>query len=154
MNVMTQAHKTVKDAIKAQVELGNGRTHTYAQMLSLALKLAHKEFKAMQEANPFVQMVEDCKVRIAQLEAIENRDGYIVVIGADARLPVKEHSNGWSRVENASIFWHVEDANYLASRVVNGKGENGVVVKKIDQINWEIAEQKKLLEHMEEYLSR
>lgn len=48
MNVMTQAHKTVKEAIKAQVELGNGRTHTYAQMLSLALKMHHKEFKAMQ----------------------------------------------------------------------------------------------------------
>lgn len=53
MNVMAQAHKAVKDAIKAQVELGNGRTHTYAQMLSLALKLAHKEFKAMQaQAKP------------------------------------------------------------------------------------------------------
>lgn len=49
MNVMAQAHKTVKEAIKAQVELGNGRTHTYAQMLSIALKLAHKEFKAIQE---------------------------------------------------------------------------------------------------------
>lgn len=49
MNVMAQAHKTVKEAIKAQLELGNGRTHTYAEMLSLALKLAHKEFKAMQK---------------------------------------------------------------------------------------------------------
>lgn len=48
MNVMAQAHKTVKEAIKAQVELGNGRTHTYAQMLSIALKMHHKEFKAMQ----------------------------------------------------------------------------------------------------------
>lgn len=149
MNVMKEAHKATKEFFQRVPS----SKMSYHAIFKENLKTAHKEFKAMQEANPFVQMAEDCKVRIAQLEAIENRDGYIVVIGADARLPVKEHSNGWARVENASIFWHVEDANYLASRVVNGKGENGVVVKKIDQINWEIAEQKKLLEHMEEYLS-
>ena len=45
MNVMAKAHKNVKEAIKFQVECGNGRTHTYAQMLSIALKIAHKEYK-------------------------------------------------------------------------------------------------------------
>lgn len=58
MNVMTKAHMIVKDAIKAQVELGNGRTHTYAQMLSLALKQAHKDFKTMRnEAQGVITLI-------------------------------------------------------------------------------------------------
>ena len=51
MNVMTKAHKMVKEAIAAQVANGVERTHTYSQMLSIALKIAHKEFKAMQFEN-------------------------------------------------------------------------------------------------------
>lgn len=47
MNVMAKAHKAVKDAIKAQADNNVARTHTYAQMLSIALKVIHKEFKDM-----------------------------------------------------------------------------------------------------------
>lgn len=150
MNVMKEAHKATKEFFQRVPS----SKMSYHAIFKENLKTAHKEFKAMQEANPFIKMIKDCENRIAELEAIEHRDGYIVVIGDKIRLPVKEHSNGWTRVENASIFWYVEDARQLAVRVRNGNNEVGQVVKKNDQINWEISEQQKLLESMQEYVNK
>lgn len=47
MNVMAQAHKMVKTLI-AKLSSGSRYKGQYATMLKLALKEAHKEFKAMQ----------------------------------------------------------------------------------------------------------
>jgi len=52
MNVMTQAHKMVKTLI-AKLSCGARYKGQYAGMLKLALKEAHKEFKAVQaQAKP------------------------------------------------------------------------------------------------------
>lgn len=150
MNIMAQAHKATKEFFQRVPS----SKMSYRAILKENLITAHKEFKTMQEANPFVKMIKDCETRIAQLEAIEHRDGYIVIIGDKIRLPVKENSNGWTRVENASIFWYEEDARALAVRVRNGNNEVGQVVKKNDQINWEISEQKQLLKSMQEHLNK
>lgn len=151
---MTQAHKMVKTLI-AKLSSAARYNGQYAEMLKLALKESHKEFKAMQakEANPYTVMIDDCKARIVELESIEQRDGYIVVIGENIRLPVQENSNGWTKVENASVFWYIEDARRLAVRVTNGNGEKGQVVLKADQIKWEIEQQRELLATLENFVA-
>ena len=89
--------------------------------------------------------IKSSKARIAELKAIEHTDGYIVIVGESARLPMDEVQARWCRVEHASIYWHAEDARYFAAKIVNGHGESGQVVKKVDQIAWEISEQEKLI---------
>jgi hypothetical protein len=96
----------------------------------------------------FADAIKQAEARIAELEAIDTTDGYIVVVGDKIRLPMDEVQGKWCRVENASIFWYREDAQRFAGRIVNGNGEAGQVVKKIDQIAWEISEQNKLIESL------
>jgi hypothetical protein len=152
MNVMAQAHKKVKAMLAALGSLRVPFKGQYAVMLSAALKQAHKEYKAMKEVNPVeawkAQAIADAQARIAELEAIDTTDGYIVVVGDNIRLPMDEVQGKWCRVERASIFWYREDAQRFAGRIVNGNGEAGQVVKKIDQIAWEISEQNKLIESL------
>lgn len=96
----------------------------------------------------FADAIKSAEARIAELEAIDTTDGYIVVVGDSIRLPMDEVQGKWCRVETASIFWYREDAQRFAGRIVNGNGEVGQVVKKIDQIAWEITEQQKLIESL------
>ncbi|UOL48591.1 hypothetical protein QGX12_gp053 [Pseudomonas phage Kremar] len=150
MNVMAQAHKMTREAM-SKVDK-SVCVITYKQTFSVYLRAAHQEFKAMKEANPVEawkdQAIKDAEKRIAELKAIDTTDGFIVVVGDNIRLPLDEVQGKWCRVERASIFWHREDAQRFAGRVVNGNNEVGVVVKKIDQIAWEIEEQQKLIESL------
>ena len=97
------------------------------------------------------EAINNANIRIAELQAIDTTDGFIVVVGDKARLPMNEVQCKWCRVEVASIFWYREDAQRFAGRIVNGSGEVGQVVKKIDQIAWEIEEQKKLIESLKNF---
>jgi hypothetical protein len=142
---MAEAHKRTK-AFIAKGEC----IMTYAAVLRVTLRHCHSENKAMKEVNPVeawkAQAIANAQARIAELEAIDTTDGFIVVVGDNIRLPMDEVQGKWCRVERASIFWYREDAQRFAGRIVNGNGEAGQVVKKIDQIAWEISEQNKLIE--------
>lgn len=100
----------------------------------------------------FTKTMQDAEKRIVALEAIDTIDGYIVVVGDTIRLPMDEVQGKWTTVEKASIFWYREDAQRFAGRIVNGNGEAGKVVKKIDQIKWEIEEQHKLISNIKEWM--
>lgn len=101
----------------------------------------------------FQNSIEVATRRIAELEAIEHTDGYIVIVGDNIRLPMDEVQCKWCHVENASIYWHIEDARRFAARIVNGNNEKGQVVKKVDQIAWEISEQRQLIENLNKWIS-
>lgn len=155
MNVMAQAHKMTQVVI----ENGNDKSKgVYARILKEMLKHYHKEYKAMQTQSPavaqFTKAIQDAEKRIVELEAIDTTDGYIVVVGDNIRLPMNEVQGKWCAVENASIFWYQEDAQRFAGRIVNGNGEVGRVVKKVDQIAWEISEQRQLITNVKEWLSQ
>lgn len=146
MNVMKEAHKITRATVDASpVKLD------YRSLFRAALVDLHKKAKAMQ-IDPVQawkeKAIADAQERIKELQAIDTTDGYIVVVGDNIRLPLDEVQGKWCRVERASIFWHIEDARRFASRVVNGNNEVGKVVKKIDQIAWEIEEQNKLIESL------
>lgn len=98
--------------------------------------------------------MQDAQKRITELEAIDTTDGYIVVVGDNIRLPMNEVQGKWCRVEDASIFWYREDAQRFAGRIVNGNGEKGQVVKKVDQIAWEINEQRQLIANVQEWIAQ
>ncbi|UAV90040.1 hypothetical protein REC_191 [Pseudomonas phage REC] len=149
MNVMAKAHKATKALIKELYYVNL----SYRSVFAAQLKVAHKEYKAMQkEVSPVeawkAQAIKDAEKRIAELKAIDTTDGFIVVVGDNIRLPLDEVQGKWCKVERASIFWHREDAQRFAGRVRNGNNEVGQVVKKIDQIAWEITEQEKLIESL------
>lgn len=148
MNVMAQAHKATK-AHFAKYQ-STAKMFKYAEVFKDYLKDAHKEYKAMIKQTPeqayFAHSIEQAEKRVAELQAITETSGFIVVIGTDIRLPIDEIQCKWTTVEKASIFAHVEDARALASRVRNGNGEAGQIVNKADQIKWEISEQQSLIE--------
>lgn len=146
MNVMKKAHEATK------AHMARFPHDVYALAFRVKLILAHKEYKAMKEVNPVEawkdQAIKDAEQRIAELKAIDTTDGFIVVVGDNIRLPMDEVQGKWCKVERASIFWYREDAQRFAGRIVNGNNEVGKVVKKIDQITWEIEEQQKLIESL------
>lgn len=143
MNVMAQAHKITRATVDASpVKL------CYRSLFKAALKDCHK----MNKQNDWkAAQIKSSEERIVELEAIEHLDGFIVVVGDNIRLPIDEVKGSWCRVEKASIFWYREDAQRLAGRIRNGNNEVGQVVKKIDQIKWEIEEQKKLIESLKNF---
>jgi hypothetical protein len=145
---MAQAHTITRNAVAQAAAIGVKLA--YRSLFVAALKDCHKMSKT--EVNPVeawkAQAIADAQARIAELEAIDTTEGYIVVVGDNIRLPMDEVQGKWCRVERASIFWYREDAQRFAGRIVNGNGEAGQVVKKIDQIAWEISEQNKLIESL------
>ncbi|UAV89770.1 hypothetical protein [Pseudomonas phage COT4] len=149
MNVMAKAHSFAR----TYMNNANPPRRSYKDIFKNALRHFHKEYKAMQkEVSPVeawkAQAIKDAEKRIAELKAIDTTDGFIVVVGDNIRLPLDEVQGKWCKVERASIFWHREDAQRFAGRVRNGNNEVGQVVKKIDQIAWEITEQEKLIESL------
>lgn len=150
MNVMKKAHEMTREAM-SKVDK-SVCVITYRQALAVYLRAAHQEFKAMTPVEKFkAQSIAQAEKRIAELKAIDTVDGFIVVVGDTVRLPIEENKGGWATVENASIFWYREDAQRLAGRCVNGLKEVGQVVKKVDQIAWEISEQEKLIKTMKSF---
>lgn len=152
MNVMAKAHNDTKSLIAKMSPEGQAQVKAdrlYRRMFAINLKQAHKEYKTMTQANDWkTKVIADAQARVVELEAIETTDGFIVVVGDNIRLPLDEVQGKWCKVENASLFWYKEDAQRFASRVVNGNNEVGQVVKKIDQIKWEIEEQQKLIDNL------
>ena len=146
MNVMAQAHEVTRNAVAQAAAIGVKLS--YRSLFNAALKDCHKMAKANPVQDWKDQAIKDAEQRIAELKAIDTTDGFIVVVGDNIRLPLDEVQGKWCKVERASIFWYREDAQRFAGRVVNGNNEVGKVVKKIDQIAWEIEEQQKLIESL------
>lgn len=151
MNVMAQAHTITRNTVAQAAAIG--AKLEYRPLFAAALKDCHKKAKDMQnELNPVeawkAAEIAKAEKRIAELKAIDTTDGFIVVVGDKARLPLDEVQGKWCSVERASIYWHKEDAQRFAARVINGDKEVGQVVKKVDQIAWEISEQEKLIESL------
>ncbi|ANA49181.1 hypothetical protein PMW_56 [Pseudomonas phage phiPMW] len=139
MNVMAKAHKAAKTA-KAL-----GSTIAYRELFRVALKQAHKEYKAMQ-----IDPMEALKLdTIAKFEKRLNElsellkvkgveDQYIVTVenmavdfNAKARMP-------FSGIEGATKFDSKEHAELEAKRLKNGNKVGGVAVRLDHQIEFEM----------------
>lgn len=152
MNVMKKAHQDTRSLMAQEPGKYSYRV-VFAAMLVNAHWFNKQEAKKMNPAKAWAEKaIEDAQKRISELEAIEHTDGFIVVVGDSIRLPLDEVQGKWCRVEVASLFWYVEDARRFASRVRNGSNEVGQVVKKIDQIKWEIEQQNILIEDLKKAL--
>ncbi len=146
MNVMAQAHKMVKEAI-SKLSKEARYVGQYARMLKLALKEAHKEFKAMQ--NPIAAQIAKTETFIAELKAADTQ-GFVMVVG-EHRVCVNAEIGHAINILMSPIYMRLEDAQYYASRVQNAKGEKGMVIEKLRQLKHEIAEQEKLLETLKKF---
>ncbi len=138
MNAFTQAHAMTKEIIQAG--------DNYAATFALCLKHINKK------VNPMIDtingMIADSQAFIARLEAFKatNPIGYIVVTGSH-RMPIKfddTHAQV-SGVEGANRFNDLRIAQAKARQITNGAMERGVAVYVVDQIEWEISEQQKLI---------
>lgn len=148
MNVMAKAHQMVK-ALIAKLSPSARYVGQYAQMLKVALKQAHKEFKAMQN-NPVQRMIDDAQAYIEELKAADQQ-GFIIVVG-EYRTCVNAEVGHTTNVIKAPIYMNLDDAKYYAARVKNGLGESGEVVGKFSQLKFEIEQQEKLIERLKESL--
>jgi hypothetical protein len=97
--------------------------------------------------------IETSEKRIIQLEALKLEFGhkFMVVCGADFPLPINfDHASGWGNVETATKWNSIQFARANASKVTNGKQEGGKAVLIADHIEWDIAQQKKLIAQLQE----
>jgi hypothetical protein len=97
--------------------------------------------------------IETSEKRIIQLEALKLEFGhkFMVVCGDDFPLPINfDHASGWGNVETATKWNRIQFARANASKVVNGLDQVGKAVLIADHIEWDIAQQKKLIAQMQE----
>ena len=146
MNAFTQAHAMTKEIIQAG--------DNYAATFALCLKHINQKAKAMQIKPEAVQYIEtaiaDSKAYIARLEAFNATapKGYIVVTGS-GRIPVvfnrEADTANVGNIETANRFNDLRIAQAMGRKVTNGNKEQGVAVYVVDQIEWEIGQQNKLI---------
>jgi hypothetical protein len=149
MNAFTQAHKMTKEIIQAG--------DNYAATFALCLKHIH------QKANPMIdminEMIEGSNAFIARLEAFKATapKGYIIVTGS-GRIPVafdlEADTACVGSIEKANRFNDLQIAKAMGRKVTNGHKEQGVAVYIIDQIEWEIGQQQKLIADLTEALKK
>lgn len=154
MNVMAQAHK------EARFIMSTGVNTTYRVVFKGALITAHKEYKAMNEADKAVALLKadtiaKFEARVVELKAILNTtdaNKFMVVCGDEHPMPINfEAENAkwpWTNVEGASKWNSVQFANANASKVVNGNAQVGKAVKVADHIEWDIANLEKLIKDL------
>ena len=145
MNAFTQAHKMTKEIIQAG--------DNYAATFALCLKHIN------QKVNPMIDtingMIADSQAYIGRLEAFKatNPMGYIVVTGKH-RIPVafdiKADTAGMGSVQSANRFNDLRIAQAMGRKVTNGNKEQGYAVYVVDQIEWEIGQQQKLIADLTE----
>ena len=138
MNAFAQAHKMTKEIIQAG--------DNYAATFALCLKYIN------QKANPMIDtlnnMIQQSQEYIARLQALKatNPRGYIVVTGS-GRMPIvfADGNAHMSNIECATRYNDVMIAKAKARQVTNGAQEKGVAVDVVEQIDWEIIQQTKLI---------
>lgn len=152
MNVMAQAHKNTK-ALIAQldyVEL------SYRSVFAAQLKIAHKEYKAMQKQTPAELLKADTiatfEKRVEELRAILNgpdAQKYMVVCGDEHPMPINfEAENAkwpWSSVEDATKWNSRQFAEANAVKVVNGNKQVGKAVRVDHHCEWDMQNLCKLI---------
>lgn len=154
MNVMAQAHKDCKARIAA------GNPNRYADLFRVALRQAHKEYKAMQN-DPVALLKADTiakfEKRIDELQIIlatPVAQKFMVVCGDDHPMPVDFETADpkwpWASVETATKWNSVQFARSNASKVVNGHKQVGKAVKVADHIEWDIDNLQKLVKALKE----
>lgn len=142
MNAFSQAHKMTKEIIQPG--------DNYAATFALCLKHLNKK------VNPMIDMIDgmiaDSQAYIARLEAL-TLTGYIVVTGSH-RVPVafdiKADTAHASNIDKANRFNDLRIAQAMGRKVTNGNKEQGYAVHVTDQIEWEIGQQKQLIEQLTE----
>jgi hypothetical protein len=155
MNAFAQAHKLTKEIIQPG--------DSYAATFALCLKHLNQKAKTMQIKPEAVQFIEtaiaDSKAYIARLEAFKATDpkGYIVVTGS-GRIPVtfniQADTANIGNIETANRFNDLRIAQAMGRKVTNGNKEQGVAVYVVDQIEWEIGQQQKLIDDLTEALKK
>ena len=145
MNAFTQAHKMTKEIIQAG--------DNYAATFALCLKHIN------QKVNPMIitinGMIADSQAYIGRLEAFNatSPKGYIVVTGKH-RMPILFDNVAdtavVTNIETATRYNDLQIAKAKARRVTNGAMERGEVVYVVDQIEWEIGQQQKLIADLTE----
>lgn len=150
MNAFAQAHAMTKEIIQAG--------DNYAATFALCLKHINQKAKAMQIKPEALQYIEtaitDSKAYISRLEAFKatNPTGYIVVTGS-GRMPIVFNDNQTANVGNIQTASRWNDrriAQAKGRQVTNGNKEQGVAVYVVDQIEWEIGQQKQLITQLTE----
>ena len=141
MTTFAKAHAMTKQVIQAG--------DNYAATFALCLKQVYLEANPMKAA--ITQMIEQAKDYISRLEAFKttNPMGYIIVTGS-GRLPVKFDADSaeTSSIEKANRFNDLRIAKAKGRQITNGCQETGVAVYVVDQIEWEIGQQQKLIEDL------
>lgn len=155
MNAFTQAHKMTKEIIQAG--------DNYAATFALCLKHINQKVKTMQIKPEAVTTIEsviaDSKAYIARLEAFNatSPKGYIIVTGS-GRMPIVFDNVADTAVigniETATRYNDLQIAKAKGRRVTNGHNEQGVAVYVVDQIEWEIGQQQKLIADLTEALKK
>jgi hypothetical protein len=142
MNAFAQAHKMTREIIQAG--------DNYAATFALCLKHLN------QKVNPMIQvineMIEGSQAYIVRLEAFKATapKGYIVVTGS-GRMPVNfDDLASVTNVENATRYNDLQIAKAKGRQVQNGANEKGQAVYVLDQIEWEIGQQQKLIADLTE----
>lgn len=143
MNAFTQAHALTKQVIQAG--------DNYAATFALCLKQVHKEANPMKAM--LDEMIQQATDYIARLEAFKatNPMGYIIVTGS-GRMPIKFDANhaGVTNIENANRFNDLRIAQAKGRQITNGNQETGVAVYVVEQVEWEIGQQQKLIADLTE----
>ena len=143
MNAFAQAHKLTKEIIQPG--------DNYAATFALCLKHLN------QKVNPMIDMIDgmiaDSQAYIARLEAFKatNPTGYMVITGK-LRVCVKFEGDtaGWATVQTATRYNDLRIAQAKARQVQNGANEKGQAVYVVDQIEWEVNQQNKLIADLTE----
>ncbi|MND22862.1 hypothetical protein D3C76_165650 [compost metagenome] len=146
MNAFSQAHAMTKEIIQPG--------DNYAATFALCLKHINQKAKTMEikpEAVQYIETaIEDSKAYIARLEAFKatNPTGYIVVTGT-ARMPIvfdiQANTANVGNIQTANRWNDVRIAQAKGRQVQNGNGEKGQAVYVVDQIDWEIGQQNRLI---------
>jgi len=154
MNVMKRAHElTVR---RHNAKLLNGiNPAPYKVLFAIALKDAHREYKAMNDKNAVALLKADTiakfEQRIIELNEAGAQYGYkwMVVCGDEHPMPVNMHAENpkwpWCKVEDATFWSHEKWAALEAEKVRNGNGQFGKAVLVDDHIKWDIAQLQKLI---------
>jgi hypothetical protein len=155
MNAFAQAHKMTKEIIQAG--------DNYAATFALCLKHINQKAKTMQikpEALQFIKTaITDSEAYIARLEAFNATapKGYIIVTGS-GRMPIVFDNVADTAVigniENATRYNDLHRAKAMGRKVTNGNKEQGVAVYVVDQIEWEIGQQRKLIADLTEAMTK
>lgn len=156
MNVMAKAHKTTRECFAIAPVGSVTASKSYREVFTLALKQAHQEYKAMNQAELLkADTIAKFEKRIVELQTILTTpvaQKFMVVCGDEHPMPIDFEATNpkwpWANVEGATKWSSIQFARANASKVVNGNNQVGKAVKVADHIEWDIANLQKLIKDL------